>query len=257
MTTTDRREFLATGTKAALAGGALLAAMPGFAGADAEANKGAGNAERLRALVPGATNDKGEYVVPDLPYGFDAVSEVIDAQTMQIHHDKHHAGYVAGLKAGEEALVKAHASGDYDQISALSNKVAFNGGGHMLHCIFWDCIGPENMGGEAKGALAGQIAKDFGSHKAFWAHFAAAAKNVQGSGWGVLAWSYGGSKLVILQAQNQHLNTQWGIVPLLVLDVWEHAYYLKYQNNRGAYVDAFAKIINWERVGKRFDILRG
>ncbi|HNM47931.1 MAG TPA: Fe-Mn family superoxide dismutase, partial [Candidatus Sumerlaeota bacterium] len=110
---------------------------------------------------------------------------------------------------------------------------------------------------KAKGALAGQIAKDFGSHKAFWAHFAAAAKNVQGSGWGVLAWSYGGSKLVILQAQNQHLNTQWGIVPLLVLDVWEHAYYLKYQNNRGAYVDAFAKIINWERVGKRFDILRG
>ncbi|MCC6546763.1 superoxide dismutase [Candidatus Sumerlaeota bacterium] len=256
MMTTDRRQFLATGATAAVAGGAFLAAMPGVVRAD-EPAKGDTIAQRLRALVPGATNEQGEYALPSLPYGFDAVSEVIDAETMQIHHDKHHANYVKGLKDGEAALVKAHASGDYDQIGALSNKVAFNGGGHMLHCIFWDCIGPDNMGGEPKGSLAKQIETDFGGHKPFWAHFASAAKGVQGSGWAILAWSYGGNKLVIMQAQNQHLNTQWGIMPLLTLDVWEHAYYLKYKNDRGGYVDAFPKIINWGRIEKRFEILRG
>ncbi len=247
----NRRDFMAAGAAATLVAGSLLS--PSVASAAAAESV----AKNWKALVPGAVDAAGAYVLPPLAYAPGAVSEVIDEQTMLLHHDKHHAGYVKGLIAAEAALAEARKSGNFDLVEHWSRQVAFHGGGHMLHCIFWDCIGPENMGGKADGDLAKAIDASFGSFDAMWAHFANASKKVEGSGWGILAYSLAADRLVILQGQNQQLNTQWGVVPLLVLDVWEHAYYLKYQNNRGAYVDAFPKIINWKRIGDRYAILKG
>lgn len=209
----------------------------------------------LSSLVPGAINAKGEYVLPPLPYAYDAVSEVIDAETMELHHQKHHNGYVKGLIKAEAALEQARKENDFSLIQYWSQQSAFHGSGHFLHCLFWDSIGPDSMGGQPTGPLAEAINRDFGSYEMMMAQFLAASKKVEGSGWGILAFSLAAEKLVILQAQNHQLLTQWGAIPLLVLDVWEHSYYVKYRNNRGTYVDAFPKIINWDRIAKRYEML--
>lgn len=248
----DRRGFLAAG--AALGGAALLHGMAGAQDGN-RPNAAAGRrAGQAAALVPGSVDANGQWQLPKLPYAYDAVSEVIDAQTMELHHTKHHQAYVNGVKKAEEELAKARANNAFDLISHWENELAFNGGGHTLHCIFWDSIGPDSMGGKPDGALAEAIDRDFGSYDGMWGQLAAAAKRVQGSGWGMLAYEFASGKLQIIQGQNQHLNTTWAMIPLLPIDVWEHAYYLKYQNRRADYVDAFPKIINWSRVGRRFQI---
>ncbi len=211
----------------------------------------------MKDLVPGAVDDQGNYVLPPLPYPYDAVSAAIDEQTMRLHHDKHHQGYVNGLINAEKKLAEARQSGDYSLVEYWSREAAFNGAGHFLHAIFWDSMGPEGMGGRPSGDFAKAIERDFGSFDAMVAHFTAASKSVEGSGWGIMAYSLPADKLIILQALNHQMLSQWAVIPLLVIDVWEHAYYLRYQNNRGAYVDNFPKVINWKRVGQRFDIARG
>jgi Fe-Mn family superoxide dismutase len=179
----------------------------------------------------------------------------IDEQTMRLHHDIHHAGYVKGLNAAEEALKKARESGDMGRVKELSDALAFHGSGHFLHTIFWENMSP-NGGGEPSGPLADQINKDFGSFEAFSKHFKAAAGAVQGSGWGLLVWQPQGQKLEILQSEKHNNLTQWGATVLLAIDVWEHAYYLNYQNKRPAYVDAFFNVINWDDVSKRLEAAR-
>jgi len=241
---TSRREFLAVGGAATVAGSLLLGTA--HAG-DEEHKKG-----RVRDLIPGAVGEDGKYTLPPLPYAYDALSEVIDEQTMRLHHDKHHNGYVKGLNAAEEALAKARETGDFGNIDHLSRKQAFHGAGHFLHCVFWNSMAAPGTGGAPSDQLAAAIKKDFGSHDAMVAHFSAASKKVEGSGWGILGFQAAGEKLVVLQAMNHQLLTQWGIVPLLCIDVWEHAYYLKYQNKRAAYVEAFPKIINWTNVSNRY-----
>ncbi|MDK2973548.1 MAG: superoxide dismutase, Fe-Mn family [Candidatus Sumerlaeota bacterium] len=257
MSESNRREFLATGT-AALAAAAIAgvasaqeskpakrpSAMPAAAGMGAV----------ITQAIPGAIDANGKWTLPPLPYAYDALEPHIDAQTMQIHHDKHHAGYVKGLIACEEKLAEARTTGDFSLVEHWSKKLSFNGGGHFLHCIFWDSMGP-NGGGDPTGALARKIAADFGSVAAFKAQFSAAAKAVEGSGWGILGYQVAGAKLTVLQGQNQNLLSQWGVVPLLAIDVWEHAYYLKYQNRRADYVDAWWNVVNWQAVGKRFEML--
>lgn len=192
------------------------------------------------------------HVLPDLPYSYDALEPHIDEQTMRLHHDLHHKGYVDGLNKAEEMLAKARESGDYALTKHWSREAAFHGSGHLLHCIFWTNMGP-NCGGEPSGALAQVIARDFGSFEQFKAHFIAAANQVEGSGWAVLAVRKDDSKrLVILQSEKHQNLTQWGVIPILVLDVWEHAYYLKYQNRRAEYTKAFFNVINWKDVANRF-----
>lgn len=264
MTDLNRRDFLSTG--AAAAGGAALA-LGAFGAGNAHADMhGAMHEEMhggmthsrdmLRALFPGAVNEEGEYTLPELKYAYSDVDEVIDEQTMMLHHSRHHQGYVNGLKNAEAKLAEARETGDFSLIQHWSRQASFHGGGHFLHSVFWDCIGgPEEMGGEPEGALMEAIERDFGGFDQMMAHFAAASKAVEGSGWGILGYSLAAAKLVILQGQNQQLLTQWGVVPILCNDVWEHAYYLRYQNNRGAYVDAFPRVINWTRVAKRFSLL--
>jgi superoxide dismutase, Fe-Mn family len=190
--------------------------------------------------------------LPPLPYPENALEPVIDKETVNIHHDKHFKGYVDGLNATLKKLEKARVDGDFENIKALSRNLAFNGSGVVLHWIYFSTIGPQ-AGGEPSGPLADAIKRDFGSYGTFWKQFAAASKDVEASGWGILAWEPFSKRLVILQAEKHQNLTTWGALPLMVCDVWEHAYYLKYQNRRAEYVDNFAKIINWKKVEENFN----
>ncbi len=195
--------------------------------------------------------------LPPLPYEYDALEPYIDEQTMRLHHDIHHAGYVKGLNAAEAKLAESRAAGDFALIKHWSREAAFHGSGHLLHSIFWpNMIAASKAKAGPDGVLAEAIARDFGSFDAFKAQFVAAANAVEGSGWGILAYRPTDDSLVILTAEKHQNLTQWGVVPLLVLDVWEHAYYLKYQNRRGEYVSNFFNIINWDDVSARFSDAR-
>lgn len=260
MTEINRRNFLAASSLGVLAGAAAFGALA--QGAQAATGDRTHPRGAMAALFPGSVDSDGQYTLPELPYSYDAVNDVIDEQTMRLHHSRHHQGYVNGLISAEKALAEARESGNYSLADYHTGKTAFHGAGHFLHCVFWDSIGPDEggtggMGGSPEGSLAAAINRDFGSVEKMLEQFAAASRTVEGSGWGILAYSLAAEKLVIHQAQNHELNTQWATVPILCNDVWEHAYYLKYQNNRAAYVEAFPKIINWKRVAKRFEMMAG
>jgi Fe-Mn family superoxide dismutase len=190
--------------------------------------------------------------LPPLPYPPDALEPVIDKETVTIHHGKHFAGYVKGLNDTISMIAKAREAGNFDAIKALSRDLAFNGSGVVLHWLYFDTIGP-NAGGTPSGKMADLIKRDFGSFDSFWKHFAAASKSVEASGWGILAWEPFSQRLVIMQAEKHQDLNSWGSMPLMVCDVWEHAYYLKYQNRRAEYVDNFSRIINWQKVEDRFN----
>jgi Fe-Mn family superoxide dismutase len=216
---------------------------------------GLGATETLAQPKEGEAAPAGEYTLPPLPYAADALEPHIDAQTMTLHHDKHHKAYVDGLNKALANLAAARKSGteaELAKVGGLTMEVAFHGSGHALHSIFWPNM-KKGGGGEPSGSLTAQIAQDFGDVASMKAEFSAAAKSVKGSGWGILAWEPLGKRLVVLSAYIHQNYTVFGCVPLLVLDVWEHAYYLKYQNNRGEYVKAFWNVVNWEDVAARLD----
>lgn len=192
--------------------------------------------------------------LPPLPYAYDALEPHIDQQTMKLHHDIHHLGYVNGLNNAETKLADARKSGDFALVKHWERELAFHGAGHFLHCIFWENMGP-NGGGQPTGALAEAISTRFGSYDSFMAQFKAAGGAVEGSGWVILAFNNETKALEILTAEKHQNLTQWVVTPLLVCDVWEHAYYLKYQNKRGDYLSAFTQVINWADVQKRFEIV--
>lgn len=234
----ERREFIRTNLAAAGAGAlALAGAQSLWASSEPEAM---------------LQNEKGEYTLPPLPYAYNALEPYIDEQTMRLHHDKHHAGYVRGLNKALKALEEARRKGDFSQVDYWTRKVSFHGSGHFLHSIFWNNMSPEG-GGKPGDALAAAIQRDFGDFSRFRAHFIAAAAGVEGSGWGALVYEPTGRRLLILQVEKHQNLTAWGVVPLLVVDVWEHAYYLKYQNRRKAYLEAFFHVISWKDVEKRLN----
>ena len=191
------------------------------------------------------------HTLPDLSYAYDALEPHIDAETMRLHHDLHHNGYVVGLNNAESKLAAARESGDFAMAKHWSREAAFHGSGHFLHCIFWENMSP-NGGGEPTGKIADSIAFHFGSFDNFKAQFLAAANQVEGSGWALLVCNKNlDGQMSILQSEKHQNLTQWGVTPLLVLDVWEHAYYLKYQNRRPEYTKAFFNVINWDNVSAR------
>jgi Fe-Mn family superoxide dismutase len=195
--------------------------------------------------------------LPPLPYPYDALEPFIDEQTMRLHHDIHHAGYVTGLNNAEAKLAEARAAGDFGLVKHWSREAAFHGSGHLLHSIFWpNMIAASEAKTAPDGAFAEAINRAFGSFEAFKAQFVAASIAVEASGWGILAYRPADDALVILTAEKHQNLTQWGVIPLLVLDVWEHAYYLKYQNRRGEYVKNFFNIINWDDVAARYAAAR-
>ena len=192
------------------------------------------------------------YVLPPLPWAPAALTPMIEERVIQIHYNKHHAGYVKGLNTTLEKLEAARAAGDFASVKALSRDLAFHGSGHVLHCLYWKSMRPGGSG-EPAGDLRQTLDRDFGSYEKFKAQFLAAAKDVEASGWATLAWEPLGKRLLILQVEKHQNLTVWGAAPVLICDVWEHAYYLKYQNKRPDYVDAWMKIIDWESATARFE----
>jgi Fe-Mn family superoxide dismutase len=193
--------------------------------------------------------------LPPLPYDYNALEPHLDEQTMRLHHSKHHQAYVTGLNNAEAKLKEAREKNDFALVKHWERELAFHGAGHFLHCIFWENMSPQG-GGKPSGALATAIDKAFGSYDSFWAQFKAAGTAVEGSGWVILCKNWMTGALEILSAEKHQDLGQWVVTPLLALDVWEHAYYLKHQNNRAAYIDAFANVINWNDVSKKFDAAR-
>jgi len=195
------------------------------------------------------------YTLPDLAYDYSALEPAVSGRIMELHHSKHHQAYVNGANTALEQLAEARSTGDLSGVNKLEKDLAFNLGGHVNHSIFWSNLRPAADGGP-EGDLAAAIDEGFGSFDAFTAHFTAVALGVQGSGWAVLAWDTLGARPIIVQLYDQQGNLPAGIVPLLMLDVWEHAYYLDYQNVRADYVKAFWTIVDWVDVAARLERAR-
>jgi len=198
------------------------------------------------------------FTLPDLPYAFNALEPHIDAKTMEIHHGKHHATYVSKLNAALEKAPGFQGRAIEDILKSLESvpadvrtAVRNHGGGHMNHSLFWKMLSPKG-GGKPAGALATAIDKSFGSFDSFTEQFGNAAANLFGSGWAWLCADAVG-KLVITALPNQDSPVSQGLKPLLGLDVWEHAYYLKYQNRRPDYIAAFWNVVSWEQVAKNLE----
>jgi Fe-Mn family superoxide dismutase len=189
-----------------------------------------------------------KYTLPDLPYKYDALEPYISKEIMTLHHDKHHLAYVNGANAALEKLENGRKNNWQGvDIKGVERDLSFNLAGHVLHSIFWPNM-KQGGGGKPGGKLADKINEDFGSFEGFKSQFSAAAKGVEGSGWGLLVWDPVNDQLLTLQAEKHNLLSGQTTVPLLVCDVWEHAYYLQYKNDRGSYVDAFWNVVNWENV---------
>ncbi len=193
----------------------------------------------------------GEHKLPPLSYPYNALEPVIATEIMRLHHSKHHQSYVDGLNKAEKEMKKAREQGDFSLIKHWEREAAFHGSGHYLHTIFWDVMSP-NGGGKPSGSLMKALNDSFGSFNQFKKHFSEAAKNVEAVGWAILVWSPRSQRLEILTAEKHQNLTQWDTIPLLVLDVWEHAYYLQYKNERAKYVNNWWNIVNWPEVETRF-----
>ncbi len=196
-----------------------------------------------------------KYVLPELTYDYAALEPSISARIMELHHSKHHAAYVAGANTTLDLLEDARAKNDFTWVNKLQKDLAFHLAGHINHSIFWKNLAPVNSD-RPQGELAAAINEFFGSFEAFQGHFNASAMGIQGSGWSFLAWDVLGQRLIIEQLYDQQGNIVPTSVPLLMLDMWEHAFYLDYVNVKGDYVKAFWNIINWSDVQARFEAAR-
>ena len=193
------------------------------------------------------------YTLPDLPYDYSALEPWISGEIMQLHHDKHHAAYVAGANTALEKLAAAREAGDFGAINKLEKDLAFNLGGHVNHAVFWTIMAPA-AGGAPEGELAAAIDEFFGGFEGFKAQFEQTSLGVQGSGWGVLVWDILGQRLNTVQLYDHQNNVPLGEIPLLQLDMWEHAFYLQYKNVKADYVKAWWNVVNWPQVQRRFDL---
>lgn len=221
------------------------------AGGHDHAAHGGANAGLAAYFNPSNFFADGKWKLPTLPYDHNALEPHIDAQTMQLHHTKHHQSYVDNLN---KALAKVKDLGNDAEpsvVEALQRDISFNFGGHTLHSIFWGIMGKDQsgkMGGEPTGAIAQKINDSFGSYDKFKAYFTKVATSIKGSGWAVLAHSPVGDQLITYALKDQDSTHAPGVMPVLLVDVWEHAYYLKYQNKRADYVNAWFNTINWSAV---------
>jgi Fe-Mn family superoxide dismutase len=192
-----------------------------------------------------------EYKLPDLAYDYGALDPHIAGQIMELHHSKHHAAYVAGANTALEKIAESRESGDFATIAGLERALAFNLGGHINHSVFWTNMSPDG-GDKPTGELAAALDEHFGGFEKFQAHFTNVANTIMGSGWSILAWDTVGKKLFIVQLYDQQGNLPIGIVPLLMLDMWEHAFYLQYKNVKADYVKAWWNVVDWANVEQRF-----
>ena len=195
------------------------------------------------------------YSLPDLPYGYKDLEPYISENQLRIHHDKHHQGYVDSVNAVFEIFRKAREENSDLDIKSFLKMLSFNMSGHILHSLFWFNMTPagKSGGGEPKEHLAEAIIQEFGSIERFRKEFTEAANSVEGSGWAVLAIDENAKRLIIAQIEKHNVNFYPNFRILMVLDVWEHAYYLDYQNMRAKFTDAFWNIVNWQEIEERFN----
>jgi Fe-Mn family superoxide dismutase len=197
-----------------------------------------------------------KYVLPDLQYDYGALEPHISAKIMQLHHDKHHKTYVDAANLALETLEAAREKGDFTRIAAVEHALAFNLSGHVLHSLFWRNLSPGG-GGKPSGELATAIDRDFGSFDKFKQQLTNAAGTCMGSGWGALVWDTLSGRLITVQIRDHESQTVQGGLPLMVLDAWEHAYYLQYLNEKAKFFDAVWNVWNWKDIGERFEHARG
>lgn len=194
----------------------------------------------------------GQHLLPPLPYPYNALEPVISRNTLLFHHDHHHLSYVEGLNQAELALAEARNTGDFSMVKHWERELSFHGSGHLLHCLYWTNMASPGTGSEQPFTVSQrQIVKAFGSFEGFKNQFSQAAIEVEGSGWAILAWNPAWGRLEILTAEKHQNLTNWGSIPILVLDVWEHAYYLDYQNRRADYVRRWWSLVHWANVERR------
>ena len=234
----DRKEFLTT--SAILAGATILPSNSVFA-----ENINNNGIDKL-------TDANGNFIHQPLPYNTDHLEPYMDEETLHLHHTFHHGGAVKGANKDIEMIKNVMNSGDLTLADHWTKKLSFHLSSHILHSIFWTNLA--NKKSQPTGDLLKRIEKDFGSTNKMQGMIAKISKSIEGSGWGILAYQPYSDNLVVLQCENHQKLTVWGAIPLLVIDVWEHAYYLKYKNRRGDFVDALMNIVNWDNVAQRYDI---
>ncbi|MFO6495874.1 superoxide dismutase [Bacillus sp. z60-11] len=193
----------------------------------------------------------GGHRLPRLPYSYSALEPYISREIMFLHHTKHHQSYVDGLNKAERELQKARQTKNFQLVNHWERELAFHGAGHYLHTIFWYAMNPKGKR-KPTGELLEMINRSFGSYSAFKQQFSEAAKHVEGVGWAILVWAPRSHRLEILIAEKHQFMSQWDVIPLLPLDVWEHAYYLQYQNERAKYVDNWWNVVDWREPERRF-----
>ncbi|NIQ06210.1 MAG: superoxide dismutase [Candidatus Korarchaeota archaeon] len=196
------------------------------------------------------------YTLPELPFGYRDLEPHISEEQLRIHHDKHHQGYVNGANAILQKLDKARREGADLDVKSTLKALSFNIGGHILHSLFWPNLAPTGKGGgKPSGVLGDAIEKEFGSFERFKKEFSQAAVSVEGSGWAALTFCRQTNRPIIMQVEKHNTNVYPMFRILMVLDVWEHAYYLDYKNERAKFVDAFWNIVNWNKINKRLEEL--
>ena len=196
------------------------------------------------------------YALPDLRYDYGALEPHVSGKIMELHHDKHHAAYVKGANDTLEQLDEARHKSDLGRLAFLERALAFNLSGHILHSIFWQNLTPKG-GGRPNGELAAAIERDFGSFEQLKRQMVQAASTIMGSGWAALVWEPVGRRLLTTQIYDHQSNLSQGGIPLLVLDAWEHAFYLQYQNRKTEFFEAVWNLWNWEDISRRFDATQG
>jgi Fe-Mn family superoxide dismutase len=191
------------------------------------------------------------YTLPDLPYDFSALEPHISGKLMELHHGKHHAAYVKNANSVLQQLDETREKEDFTRLAALERALAFNLSGHILHSIFWKNLAPKG-GGVPHGNFAGAIQKDFGGFPRFRKQLTEVASTIMGSGWAALVWEPIGKRLLITQIYDHQSNLAQAGVPLMVIDAWEHAYYLQYQNRKTEFFEAVWNLWNWEDIARRY-----
>jgi superoxide dismutase, Fe-Mn family len=192
-----------------------------------------------------------DYTLADLPYDYSALEPNISGRIMELHHDKHHKAYVDGANTALAKLAEARDAEDLTYVNKLQKDLAFNLAGHVNHTVFWNNLSPDG-GDKPAGELGAAIDEFFGSFDKFRAHFTASALGIQGSGWSILAWDSLGQKLIIEQLYDHQGNLAAATIPLLLLDMWEHAFYLQYKNVKVDFAKAFWNVVNWPDVQSRY-----
>jgi Fe-Mn family superoxide dismutase len=195
------------------------------------------------------------YTLPNLPYKYDALEPRLSGEILELHHSKHHAAYVKGANETLDKLAQARDKKEFGNIVQLEKSLAFHLSGHVLHSLLWKNMSPDG-GGTPSGPLGSEIDRSFGAFDAFKAQLDSAASTVQGSGWGALSWEPLAKRLIVEQIYDHQGNIGRSTLPILVVDMWEHAYYLQYQNRKNEWLEGFWELVNWNDVAARFDKVR-